>query len=73
VGLLPNDFTPVLLKRYPEYETFFRAAELTGSTGYGITGSGSACFALFDEPHRMKDICSSCRTWKWVHKILALE
>lgn len=73
VGLLPNDFTPVLLRRYPAYEVFFKAADRAGSIGYGITGSGSACFALFDGPHGMKDICDSCRTWDWVHKILALE
>ena len=73
MGLLPNDFTPVLVNQFPAYDVFFRAADLTGSPGYGITGSGSACFALFEKPHLMKELYDSCRTWDWVHKILALE
>lgn len=73
VGLLPNDFEPVLVDQFPQYEMFFRASEASGALGYGITGSGSACFALFDTSKDMKDLSASCQDWAWGKKILALE
>ncbi|MGC9371721.1 MAG: 4-(cytidine 5'-diphospho)-2-C-methyl-D-erythritol kinase [Thermovirgaceae bacterium] len=49
VGLLPNDFTDLLLARYPLYERVFDLFEDCGAACWGITGSGSGCFAFFDE------------------------
>lgn len=46
VGLLPNDFTPVLINKHPQYEELFSIFEEAGCLAWGITGSGSAAFAL---------------------------
>lgn len=73
VGLLPNDFTPVLMDKFPRYSKFFEAAEACGSPGYGITGSGSACFALFDNQEDMRVLSAVCRSLAWAKKILVLE
>jgi 4-diphosphocytidyl-2-C-methyl-D-erythritol kinase len=47
IGLLPNDFTPPLLADHPRYRELFKLFERAGSSGWGITGSGGAAFALF--------------------------
>lgn len=73
VGLLPNDFTPILLEHFPRYRKFFKAAESSEALGYGITGSGSACFALFDASRNAKNLSTTCQHWTWVQKILELE
>ncbi len=49
IGLLPNDFAPVLLNAHPEYELLFDLFKSTGAFGWGITGSGSAAFTLFQK------------------------
>ncbi|MFP4481340.1 MAG: 4-(cytidine 5'-diphospho)-2-C-methyl-D-erythritol kinase [Thermovirgaceae bacterium] len=51
VGLLPNDFTDVLISRHSEYERVFGLFRSCGARCWGITGSGSGCFAFFDERH----------------------
>lgn len=48
VGLLPNDFADVLLGRFPAYESFFEIFDSCGAACWGITGSGSGCFAFFE-------------------------
>ncbi len=47
VGLLPNDFLPILLERHDEYREIFGLAERTGALAWGLSGSGSAVFVLF--------------------------
>lgn len=47
LGLLPNDFTPVLLGRRPEYAALFRDFERNGAIAWGVSGSGAAAFALW--------------------------
>jgi 4-diphosphocytidyl-2-C-methyl-D-erythritol kinase len=46
VGLLPNDFAPGLIKRFPEYCRLFDVFDQSGYIAWGITGSGGAAFAL---------------------------
>ena len=46
-GLLPNDFTPVLLDEYPQYQELFQSFERQRAVAWGISGSGSAAFALW--------------------------
>ena len=46
VGLLPNDFLPPLMKVRPEYAELFDLFEDLGCLAWGLTGSGSAAFAL---------------------------
>lgn len=47
IGLLPNDFAPVIFRIRPEYSVFSRMAEKSGAFAWGIGGSGSAFFCLF--------------------------
>ena len=46
-GLLPNDFVPVLLDEYPRYQELFRLFERENAVAWGVSGSGSAAFALW--------------------------
>ncbi|MDR2179368.1 MAG: hypothetical protein LBP21_03575 [Synergistaceae bacterium] len=46
VGLLPNDFAPELMEKFPGYGKLFDVFEKEGSRAWGITGSGGAAFAL---------------------------
>lgn len=47
VGLLPNDFAPVLLNEHPEYQDLFNEFSVKGAYAWGISGSGSSAFALW--------------------------
>ncbi len=47
VGLLPNDFAPELMEKFPDYDKLFALLESAGSCAWGITGSGGAAFGLF--------------------------
>ena len=49
VGLLPNDFLKVLIKKYPKYNELFKLFDSAGAGAWGLTGSGSAVFALMKE------------------------
>ena len=49
VGLLPNDFLKVLIKTHPKYNELFKIFESAGAGAWGLTGSGSAAFAVFKE------------------------
>ena len=54
VGLLPNDFTKVLLKDHPKYNELFRMFQKADADCWGITGSGSAAFAVLSKPTPLK-------------------
>ncbi|MBR1486733.1 MAG: 4-diphosphocytidyl-2C-methyl-D-erythritol kinase, partial [Synergistaceae bacterium] len=54
VGLLPNDFLKVLLKTHSKYNELFSIFEKAGANAWGLTGSGSAVFGLFDTPKFLK-------------------
>ena len=47
IGILPNDFTRVLVKAHEEYKKYFSRFEDSGALAWGISGSGSAVFALY--------------------------
>ena len=66
VGLLPNDFAPPLLDRFPGYLELFGDWERSGALAWGITGSGGAAFCLFRAP-APKVACP-----KWVRQMLYL-
>lgn len=46
VGMLPNDFAPGLIERFPDYKNLFSLFEERGCQAWGITGSGGAAFAV---------------------------
>ncbi|MDO4218816.1 MAG: hypothetical protein Q4C78_02375 [Synergistaceae bacterium] len=48
VGLLPNDFWHVARNHHNEYDLLAREAEETSALAYGLSGSGSCFFALYD-------------------------
>ena len=54
VGLLPNDFLKVLIKDYPKYNELFSIFEQAGADAWGLTGSGSAAFAVLSSPKILK-------------------
>ncbi len=54
VGLLPNDFLKVLLKKHPKYNELFRIFESADADCWGVTGSGSAAFAVLKESVKFK-------------------
>lgn len=66
VGLLPNDFAPPLLERFPGYLDLFEAWRRSGALAWGITGSGGAAFCLFRA--RVPDVACP----KWVRQMLFL-
>ena len=49
VGLLPNDFLKVLMKKHPKYKELFGMFEAADADCWGVTGSGSAAFAVLKE------------------------
>ncbi len=64
-GLLPNDFTPVLLEEYPLYRELFSVFELEGAVAWGISGSGSAAFAL-----RLRNASPFTPDLPWIEDVL---
>jgi 4-diphosphocytidyl-2-C-methyl-D-erythritol kinase len=72
VGLLPNDFLPVAEKGRREYEEAFEEARGAGAAAWGLSGSGSAFFALADSgcAHRVAGVWSR---HSWVAKITVWE
>ena len=46
IGMLPNDFAGSLLIKYPRYKDLFDIFKKEGFQAWGITGSGSAAFAV---------------------------
>lgn len=52
VGLLPNDFMPVLKKESDFYDKFFNLCDtFESSLAWGLSGSGSSAFCLFTDRH----------------------
>ena len=54
VGLLPNDFLKFLIKDNPKYNELFSLFEHEGAVAWGLTGSGSAVFAVLNSPKLFK-------------------
>jgi 4-diphosphocytidyl-2-C-methyl-D-erythritol kinase len=72
-GLLPNDFLPILQEMHPEYSVLFDAFETYGASGWGVTGSGSACFGLFYDKSGLGVFFREMMKYDWIRKILCLE
>ena len=72
VGLLPNDFLPVLLQMHPGYRSLFEAAENSGALAWGISGSGSAFFCLFNHENGDASPLGLFEEADFVRKILVL-
>lgn len=72
-GLLPNDFTGILLGDNPEYEAAFKAFAFCDAACWGITGSGSGCFALFHDPGAAHKAALTVSSLPGIGKILIME
>jgi 4-diphosphocytidyl-2-C-methyl-D-erythritol kinase len=67
-GLLPNDFAPLLMEKFPNYGKLFGLFERSGYCAWGITGSGGAAFALSYEERTLPAEWPS-----WVRQVLSAD
>lgn len=65
-GLLPNDFSDLLLRERGEYRALFADFCRTGAIAWGISGSGSSAFALWNK----NDFRGFSTTLPWVEDVL---
>ncbi|MDO5115259.1 MAG: hypothetical protein Q4D58_04100 [Synergistaceae bacterium] len=72
-GLLPNDFFSVLADEHAEYTTAQGIAAETGSLGWGLCGSGSAFFGLYDDEKKRRLAAERFNREQWVLKTYDLE
>jgi 4-diphosphocytidyl-2-C-methyl-D-erythritol kinase len=81
LGLLPNDFIPCTSGREECYNDLYNFIESSDALAWGLCGSGSSCFALFDRKNgadRISRLCSRLSKeesyrFAWLHKTLVLE
>jgi len=73
IGLLPNDFLTVLLEKHDEYRGIFALAEKTGALAWGLSGSGSAVFALFPAGESGKGRCEILAHTRGIERIYYWE
>lgn len=73
VGFLPNDFSYVLINKYPSYQFFFEHFKKTGANAWGISGSGSSCFALFEEPSAAYLSAEALNNVEEIQSIIVME
>lgn len=69
VGLLPNDFLAQLQQRYAQYDLFFSEVEKEGALGWGLCGSGSALFAIFEKKCELDFMQQYILNVDWVSKV----
>jgi 4-diphosphocytidyl-2-C-methyl-D-erythritol kinase len=81
LGLLPNDFIACDPRHGERYGVLYGIMEKAGALAWGLCGSGSSCFALFDDRDGKDAISRLMRYIKpegssrfsWLHKTLVLE
>lgn len=65
-GLLPNDFSDLILREHNEYQRLFADFHRTGAIAWGISGSGSSAFALWNK----NNFYGFNTTLPWVEDVL---
>jgi 4-diphosphocytidyl-2-C-methyl-D-erythritol kinase len=73
IGLLPNDFLPGLLELHPEYKTLFGILEGSNALAWGLSGSGSALFALFAKGNHFEELGTKIADAQGIERILFWE
>lgn len=73
VGLLPNDFLAPLMEEHPKYSVMCDVAANSDALGWGLCGSGSAFFALYEDITGSELFSSNLRKEDWIFKIYTLE
>lgn len=69
-GLLPNDFLPFLESQHPEYRDLFSFLSETNAIAWGVTGSGSAAFAIFSKKSEFPPIEAAEKLFNWLEQII---
>lgn len=73
VGLLPNDFIPSLAQLHPEYDALFGILERSRALAWGLSGSGSALFALLPKRNHLKELGTKVANAPGIERILFWE
>ncbi len=73
VGLMPNDFYEVSVSEHREYVEAEKTADATGARGWGLCGSGSAFFALYEETEAAGKAASLFSGMCWTLKTYIVE
>jgi 4-diphosphocytidyl-2-C-methyl-D-erythritol kinase len=81
VGPLPNDFIACDSVHAGFYGDLYGVVEDAGALAWGLCGSGSSCFALFDEKKfpgtvsraLSRILAEESSRFTWLHKTLVLE
>ncbi|MGI6443167.1 MAG: hypothetical protein GXZ13_01030 [Synergistaceae bacterium] len=73
IGLLPNDFFEPILEEHQEYDRAQKIAEDSDALAWGLSGSGSAFFALYKNLHKTKLAQNKFKNEYWVKQINILE
>jgi 4-diphosphocytidyl-2-C-methyl-D-erythritol kinase len=72
VGLLPNDFSEFLFEEHPEYETLAKIGYMSGASGFGISGSGSAFFYLVETEDAIRWIMNAAGSLQWCMRFITM-
>lgn len=73
-GFLPNDFMLCHTDHLSCYNEAYSTFEESGALAWGLCGSGSSCFALFDSRTDLADVVSSrLGKFSWLQKIMVME
>lgn len=74
VGLLPNDFLAIYTgEKLANYGEAFKICENSGALAWGLSGSGSAVYALFPAECDARTVKEKISRLDWVKKIAELE
>jgi 4-diphosphocytidyl-2-C-methyl-D-erythritol kinase len=81
LGLLPNDFVGCDLSHAEHYSLLYDVLEASGALAWGLCGSGSSCFALFDTKDGEDAVSrlihyfrhDGTSLFSWLNKTLVLE
>jgi len=69
-----NDFTPVLIERYPAFGVAINDLKNAGAAYSNVTGSGSVVFGLFFSQKEAENACNALKSrYKFVRKIKSLD
>jgi 4-diphosphocytidyl-2-C-methyl-D-erythritol kinase len=80
-GLLPNDFIACDSAHAEQCRDLYRVLDDAGALAWGLCGSGSSCFAVFDEkkfPGAVSKVmfrlsAEESSRFAWLHKTMVLE
>ncbi|MDR1885618.1 MAG: 4-diphosphocytidyl-2C-methyl-D-erythritol kinase [Synergistaceae bacterium] len=74
VGMLPNDFIQCFKKYESCYNSLYDMIEMSGALAWGLCGSGSACFALYERSEAARGVAGlgGASRFKWLRSMMFL-